>query len=79
MSKGSVYLNIPIILRVITIWDEVLLELVVSSYGLVVKKKIFLGYTHSIEKHIYVVVEALEVHISVSFEICLDEYFIKYF
>ena len=73
MSKGSVYLNITIIVRVITIWYEVLCKLRVSLGGLVTRKKVFLGSSHRIDKHIDAFVEFLEVQKSASFEFCLDE------
>ena len=77
MSKGSVYLKIPIIVRVITIWDEVFCKLRVYFDGLVTRKKFLLDSSHRIDTHIDVVVEVLEVQSSVSFEFCLDEYFIE--
>ena len=75
MSKGSVGLCIPIIGRVIKIWDEVLFKLIVSFYVLIRKKKVLLESIHHIETHIDVVIEVLEVYISVKFEFCLDEDF----
>ena len=42
-----------------------------------IKNKIFLDYSHFIEKNIDVVEEFLEFQISVSFEFCLDEEFIE--
>ena len=76
MFKGSVYMNIPILIRVITIWDEVLFILRVSFEKLVRSKKVFLEFSHQIRTHIDVVEEVLEVQSSVSFEFCLDEEFI---
>ena len=73
MSKGSVYLNIKIIGRVITIWDEVFFKIRVTFDGLVSRKKFFSDSSHCIETHIDVIVEVLEVHSSTSFEFCLDE------
>ena len=78
MSKGSVYLNFPIIGSVITIWNEVLFKLRVSFDGLLIKKKFFSESIHHIETHLDVVVEVLEVHSTVSFEFCLDEEFIEF-
>ena len=78
MSKGSVGLIIPIIGRVITMWDEVLFKLGVYFDGLVRRKKVFYYYCHRIETHLYVVVEVLEVHISVAFDFYIDEYFIEF-
>ena len=72
MSKGSVYLDITVIGRVITIWDEVFCKLRVSIDGLVTSKKVFSESNHRIETHIDVVVEVLEVHRSVSFDYFLD-------
>ena len=44
LSKGSVGLSIPRILRVIPIWDEVLFKLRVSFDGLVSIKKVLSEY-----------------------------------
>ena len=79
MYKGSVYLDIPIIGMVIAIWDEVFLKLIVSFDGLVSSKKVLSEYSHRIETHIDVVVEILEVHSIIAFELCLDEKFIDFF
>ena len=76
MSKGFVGLRIPRIGRVITIWDKVLFKLRVSFDGLLIRKKVFLESNHRIKTHLDVVVEVLEVQISVAFEFCLDEEFI---
>ena len=78
MSKGSVYLNVPIIGRVITIWDEVFFKIKVSFDRLVTRKEVFSESSNLIETHIDVVVEVLEVQSSVSFEFYIDEYFIEY-
>ena len=67
VSKGDLGLIIPIIGRVITIWDEVFFKLRVSFDGLIIRNKVFLEYSHSIETHLDVVVEVLEVHISAAF------------
>ena len=71
-------MNIPIIGRAVTIWDELLFKLKVTFGGLVIRKKLLSGYNHCIETHIYVVVEVLEVHISLSFEFCIDEEFVDF-
>ena len=73
MYKGSVYLNIPRIGRMITIWDEVLFKLRVSFDGLVTRKKVFSNSIHRIETHLDVVVEVIEVQRSASFDFCIDE------
>ena len=73
MSKVSVYLNIPIIERVITIWEEVLFKRIVSVGGLVCMKKVLLESINRVETHLDVVVVVLEFQSSVSFELCLDE------
>ena len=78
MSKVSVYLDIPVIGRVIAIWDEVLFKLRVSFDGLLSSKKVFSEYSHRIEAHLDVVVEFLEIQSSVSFEFCLDEELIEF-
>ena len=73
MSKVSVYLNIPIIERVITIWEEVLFKRIVSVGGLVCMKKVLLESINRVETHLDVFVVVLEFQSSVSFELCLDE------
>ena len=73
MYKGILYLNIPIIGRVITIWGEVLCKIRVYFDGMVTRKKVLLYSIHCIETHLDVIVEVLEVQSSVSFEFCLDE------
>ena len=72
MSKGVVGLIIPIIERLIKIWEKLLFKLRVSFDGLVIRNKVFLESSHRIETHLEVVVEILEVHSSVAFEFCLD-------
>ena len=57
----------------ITIWDEILLKLRVSFDGLLSRKKVFLESSHRVETHLDMVVEVLEVQISVSFGLCFDE------
>ena len=78
MSKGSVYLDIPVIGRVIAIWDEVLFKLRVYFDGLVDRKEIFSESSHRIESHLDVVIEVLDIHSSVYFELCLDEDLIEF-
>ena len=62
----------------IAIWDEVLFKLRVLFDGLVTRKKVFSESSHSIEAHLDVVVEFLEIKISVSSELCLDEELIEF-
>ena len=58
-------------------WGEVLCKLIVSFYVLVTRKnKVLLESSKLNETHLGVVVEFLKVHISVFFELCLDEEFI---
>ena len=71
-------MNIPILARVITIWDEILFKTRVSFDGLVTRKKVFSEFSHLIDTYIDVAVEVLETQISVSFEFCLDEEFIEF-
>ena len=78
VSKGIVYMNIPKIRRVITIWDKVFFELKVYFDGLVSRKKVFSESSHRIERHIGVFVEVLEVQSSVAFYFCLEEEFIEF-
>ena len=76
MSKGVVGLIIPRIGRVITIWEKVFFKIRVSFDGLISRKKVFSESSRRIEIHLDVVVEVIEVQISVSFEFFLDEDFI---
>ena len=78
MSKGSVYLEIPEIGRVIAIWDKLFIKLRVSFDGLVTRKEVFSGSSHHIEAHLYVVIEVLDIQSSVSFELCIDEDLIEF-
>ena len=71
------YLNIPIIGRVITIWDELFCKLRLSIDGLVTRKKVLLDSSNLIETHLDVVAEFLKVHSSFSFDFCIDEEFIE--
>ena len=71
MSKGSIYLDIPGTGRVIAIWDEVLFTISVSFVGLVNRKEVFYESNQRIDTHIDVVIEVLEIQISVSFNLFL--------
>ena len=76
MSKGSVGLRIPIIGRVITIWNKIFFKIRVSFGGLVIRKKVFSESSNRIGTHLDVVIKVLEVQSSVAFELCLDAEFI---
>ena len=76
VSKGSVYLNITIIGRLITIWGKIFCKLRVSFNGLAIRKNVFLDSSQRIETHLDMVVEVLNVQISVSFDFCFDAEFI---
>ena len=78
VSKGILGLRIPQIGRVITIWDELFWKLRVWFDGLLSCNKVFYESSHRIETHIYVLLEVLELKISVYFELCLDEEFIQF-
>ena len=78
MSNLSVGLSISITGRVIIIWEELLFKIIVSSDGLVIRKKVSSESSNCIETHIDVVVEVLETHISVFFDLCLGEDFIEF-
>ena len=67
-----IYVNIPVIGRVIAIWDELFFKLIVSFDILEINKEVFSESSHRIETHIDVVKEVIEIHSSVSFEFCLD-------
>ena len=60
-------MNIPIIGRVITIWDELFFKLGVYFDGIVIRKKVSYESSHQIDTYLGVVVEVLEVQSSVSF------------
>ena len=78
VSKGSIGLWIPIIGRVIAIWDKLSLKIRVYFYGMVSRKKVLSESRKRIETHLDVVLEVLEVHISVAFELCIDEDYIYF-
>ena len=52
MSKGSVYLDILGIGRVIAIWYEVFFKLGVYFDGLVIREEVFYESFHCIETHL---------------------------
>ena len=64
---------ISIILRVRTISHEAFLKIGVSFDGMLRKKEVFSESSHHIEKHLDVVVEIIEVQVSVSFYLCIGE------
>ena len=72
------YLKIPVIGRVIAIWDEVFFKLRVSFDGLVTRKEVLSQSSHLIETHLDEVIEVLEIQSHVSFEFCLDEELISF-
>ena len=59
--KGSVYLEITGIGRVISIWDEVFVKIRVYFDGLATRKEVFSEYNHRVEAHIDVVIEVLDI------------------
>ena len=76
LSKGVVGMNIIRIGRVINILDRVFFKLWESFDGLVSKKKVFLESSHKIDRHVYWVLEVIEVKISAAFEFFSNEEFI---
>ena len=62
----------------IAIWDKVFFKLRVLVDGQVIRKKVFSKSSHSIERHLELVIEVLEIQSSVSFELYLDEELIEY-
>ena len=75
-ANGSVGLCIPIMVRVIVIWDKLLFNLRVSFDVLVIRKNAFLESSCRIDTRLYLVLEVIVVKRSVIFEFCLDEEFI---
>ena len=73
MNKGSVYLDITGIGRVIMILYEVFCKPRVSFDGMVTRKEVLSESSHLSETHLDVVVEVLEIQSSITFELCLDE------
>ena len=59
-------MKIPRIGRVIMIWYEVFFRLISSFDGMVIRKEVLLEYSQIIETHLDVVVEVIEVNISVT-------------
>ena len=78
MSKVILYLNIPRIVRVITILDELFFKISVSFDVIVISNKVFLESSYNIETYLDEVVEVLEVQSSLVFYFCLDEKFIEF-
>ena len=62
----------------IIIWDEVFCKLRMSFDGLVTRKEVFLESSHSINTHLDMVVEVLDIKRSVYFNFCIDEQFIEF-
>ena len=62
----------------IGIWDNVLFKISVLLDGQVIRKELFSESSQSIERHLDVVIEILEMQSSVYFEFYLDEELIKY-
>ena len=62
----------------IAIWDEVFSKLRLSFDGLVIRKEVFSESSHCIYTQLDVFKEVLEIQISVSFELCLDEELIEF-
>ena len=56
---------------------QVFFKIIVYFDRIVSNKKVLSESIHGIETHLGVVVEIFKVHISVSFEFCLDEDFIE--
>ena len=54
-------MRIKEIVRVRKIWDEVLLKIRVYFDGLIIRKRLFLEFSHHIYTHLDVFVEVIEV------------------
>ena len=59
------------------IWDKVFFKIRVSFDGLLLRKEVLYESSHKIERHLGVVKEVLDIQISVSFYLCLDEELIE--
>ena len=70
-------MDIPVVGRVIAIWDKVFFKLRVSFDGLVIRKEVFSESSNCIETHIEVVKEVLEIQSSLYFDFYLDEELIE--
>ena len=57
---------------------QIFFKIRVSFFGLVSKNKVFLEFSHFIERHIDVVLEVLDSHISITCELCIYEDFIEF-
>ena len=77
MSIGVVYLAISDVGAVIGIWDNVLFKIIVLLDGQVIRKELFSEFSYRIERHLYVVIEIIDIQSSFSFELYLDEELIK--
>ena len=67
MSKGVVYLAIPGVGAVIGICDNVFFKIIVLLDVQEIRKKVYSEFSDSMERHIDVVIEILEIQSSVSF------------
>ena len=70
-------MEIPGVGDVIAIWYKALFKLRFIFDGQVISKKVYLESSHRIERHLDVIIEVLEIQISFSFELCLDEELIE--
>ena len=61
MTKGSLFLFFSIIVRLRTIWNEVLVKLGVSFDGILISKVLLLESIQPIETNMYMVLENTEV------------------
>ena len=77
MSNGVVYLAIPFEGDVIGKWDNVFFKIIVLLDVQEIRKKVYSEFSYSMERHLDVVIEILEIQSSASFEFYLDEELIK--
>ena len=78
MPKGSVGLRIIRIGRVITIWEKIFFEIIVSFDVMIIRNKVLSESSHRIETNLDAVVEVLEFQNSIAFELCFDKEFIEF-
>ena len=78
VAKVIAVLCIIRIRRKLLIWYGVLIKLWMYFDVLVSRKKVLSDSSHCTLTDIYVVVEVIDVHKSVAFQLCIDEEFVEF-